>query len=159
MNNVINDIKALNLLFNNFTIDDLKHIKGYFNGHFYDKLIGRNSKVDYISSDSWWMWYSNDADRELQAHFLSEARKRYTEIYPNATLIISDDWEGLYVNDTLISEGHPPSVFNEIPDNSDLFGFNINQIRCFNLNQEDQEATEEQGNFPYKLEDFKGTYK
>jgi len=80
----------------------------------------------------------------------------------NAILIISNDWEGLYINEILVEEGHTLNQgYNRMKHFVDLakkYNFNLSEMREAYLCQEDINETEDMGYFPEKIEEFIGKY-
>lgn len=78
-----------------------------------------------------------------------------------AILIEADDWEGLYVNGTLVKEGH---TLNEGMSRikcfiklSKKYNFNLEELKECYIKEEDEDLYDI-GGFPIKLSELKGNY-
>lgn len=79
-----------------------------------------------------------------------------------AILLKSDDWEGLYVNDLLIDEGHELNEGEEraiyFAQLAKQYNFNLLEMKIKYLSNEDTERTNDIGSFPDNITDFKHNY-
>lgn len=69
----------------------------------------------------------------------------------------SGDWEGLYVNGKLISEGHTICRMGLL-EMAEEHRFTVADIRCMELEDEDEEDMESIGSFYKDIKEFKGKY-
>ena len=89
----------------------------------------------------------------------------YTVVNMDKSVVIlttqDGDWEGLFIDNKLISEGH---VLGEgksktyLLKQSEIFNFKYNDVICHVLKNEDDEILSNNGNFPKLLSDLKGIY-
>lgn len=76
-------------------------------------------------------------------------------------VLTSDDWQGLYIDEILIDEGHhlgEGDNFMYMLLKSEKYGFTSKDVKSFYIDDIDVESTENIGNFPKNLSDLKGNY-
>lgn len=76
----------------------------------------------------------------------------------SSTLVIGEDWEGLYINNTLVKEGHSlnegESRIKYFIQLSKTYIFDLEQLSECYLNDEQNEILNDIGSLPNDLRDF-----
>ena len=79
-----------------------------------------------------------------------------------AILLQCEDWEGLYINDKLVKEGH---TLNEGTNRikyfvklAEVHNFDLNTLQIGYLNPENEEWINDIGSFPEDIRDFNSGY-
>jgi len=79
-----------------------------------------------------------------------------------AILLISDDWEGLYINGKLVEEGHTLNQgYSRIKHFTKLaktYDFDLDEMKEEYLCGADIFMTEDIGSFPVDINEFSGNY-
>ena len=75
-----------------------------------------------------------------------------------AILVKGEDWEGLYINNTLVQEGHTlnegTSRIKYFVNLAKQYNFNLDELYEFYLSNEDEETTNTVGSFPKDITEF-----
>jgi hypothetical protein len=102
-------------MFNNFTPEDIRWLKGVHHGHYFNKLIegSKHQKNDgYIAESAWWyMWRELTAGNHLKDKIIKRAVLRYGKDAGMTQNEIDSVFEA-----TRDESGNvwPPSVANEM---------------------------------------------
>lgn len=73
----------------------------------------------------------------------------------------SGDWEALFIDEQLISEGHylgEGNSFTYLLELSERYNFKYIDVISHEINDEDEDYVSDCGNFPPFLTDLKGSY-
>lgn len=81
-------------------------------------------------------------------------------IKKRVVILSSNDWEGLYVDGVLVSEGHHlgegDSLF--LLKTAEKYNFKSNDVVSSYMNEQDIETTEDDGSFPSDISELTGVY-
>ena len=79
-----------------------------------------------------------------------------------AILVSSEDWEGLYINDKLVKEGHTlnegTSRIKYFLQLSKEYNFDLETMKEVSLSEDDEIITQDVGSYPEDIEDFVEDY-
>ncbi len=77
-----------------------------------------------------------------------------------AVIIEADDWQALYINGESVEQDHKlgNGDFLLILKIAEKYGFTADELSCFWAEEEDLEEAYDNGCFPHKLSELKGTY-
>lgn len=103
-------------------------------------------------------YYEENQWLEILEKFYNSKNEPKQEEYNSATLVSAEDWEGLYINNVLVKEGHS---LNEGEDRvkclqklAKQYNFDLNKMNLMDLNDEEENMLNEIGHFPEDLRGF-----